>query len=65
MNPPPQRIALRKGEAAKSLGISDESFDRYVAPFIKVARLGALRLYPVGELQRWIETQASAPLEDS
>jgi len=40
------RIALRKLEAAQALGISDESFDRYVKPFVRVVRWNSLRLYP-------------------
>lgn len=58
------RLALRRGEAAAALGLSDESFDRYVRPHIRVCRLGALRLYPLVELQRFLDDQASSPLED-
>jgi hypothetical protein len=59
----PPRLALRKEEAATALGISDESFDRYVRPHVRVARWGSLRVYPVSELQRFVESEASAPLE--
>lgn len=58
------RLALRKEEAAAALGISDESFDRYVRPHVRVDRLGSLRLYPIAELERFLEEHASAPLED-
>jgi hypothetical protein len=59
----PPRVALRKLEAAKALGVSDETFDRYVKPHVRVVRLGSLRLYPVAELVRFAEQQAAAPLE--
>lgn len=49
------RLALRKGEAVAALGISDESFDRYVKPRVPVVRIGSRRLYPVSELQRFLE----------
>jgi hypothetical protein len=60
---PPPRLALRKTEAALALGVSDETFDRWVRPHIRVVRLNTIRLYPVAELQRWLDDQASAPLE--
>lgn len=56
------RLALRKLEAAAALGLSDESFDRYVKPQVRVVRRGSLRLYPVAELERWLAE--SAELED-
>ena len=60
--PPVPRLALRKGEADQTLGISDESFDAYVVPTIRVVRMGRVRLDPVRELGRWLEVQADTPL---
>lgn len=57
------RLALRKEEAARALGISDESFDRYVKPHVRVVRWGSLRVYPISELQRVLESEAALPLE--
>jgi hypothetical protein len=62
--PADARLALRREEAARALGVSDESFDRYVKPFVRVVRLGSLRLYPVPALQEFLEANASAPAED-
>ncbi|PZR70137.1 MAG: hypothetical protein DLM63_00065 [Solirubrobacterales bacterium] len=59
----PPRIALRKLEAAKALGVSDETFDKYVKPHVRCVRWGSLRLYPVSELVRFAEQQAAAPLD--
>ena len=64
VKPAPPRLALRKLEAAQALGISDESFDRYVKPQIRVVRMGGVRLYPIRELERFLESEASAPLDD-
>ena len=33
-------------------------------PHVAVVRRGALRLYPVAELERWLEQEAELPLED-
>ena len=60
-----QRLALRKGEAAAWLGISDEAFDKYVRPNARVVRLGSIRLYPIADLLAFLDRQASAPLENS
>lgn len=58
------RLALRKEEAARALGISDESFDRYVKPHVRVVRAGTLRLYPVPELERYLHESADLPLPE-
>jgi hypothetical protein len=52
-------IALPKETAATAVGLgSVDSFDRYVAPHVKCVRRGRLRLYPVTELQRWVDENA-------
>lgn len=58
------RLALRKQEAAAALGLSDESFDRYVRPHVRVVRAGTLRLYPVAELERHLAASAELPLPE-
>jgi len=62
MSPPV--LALRKEDAAKALGISDESFDRYVRPTLPVVRVGTLRLFPVEALQAWLREHAEAPVDE-
>ena len=56
-------LALRPETAAASLGISRDMFDAEVAPFVRCVRLGRLRVYPVTELQKWLDRQAALPLE--
>jgi hypothetical protein len=57
------RLSLNKQEAAVCLGLSVDSFERYVQPELRVIRRGRLRLFPVIELERWIAENAERPLE--
>ena len=59
---PVPRIVLTREEAAASLGMSLDSFERYVQPNIRMIREGRLRLVPVSELQRWAEQSATRTL---
>lgn len=62
--PAAPRLALRREEAAQSLGMSDESFDRYVRPHVPVLRCNGLLVWPVEGLREFLVREASAPLED-
>lgn len=57
------RLALRKEEAARALGISDETFDQYVKPHVPVVRLGRVRLYPVPGLRAYLAEHQAVPLD--
>jgi len=59
---PVPRTALTREEAAASLGLSLDSFERYVQPSIPMIRRGRLRLVPVAELGRWAEREAETTL---
>jgi excisionase family DNA binding protein len=59
---PVPRITLTRDEAAAALGMSLDSFERYVQPNIRIIREGKLRLVPVSELQRWAEQAATRTL---
>ena len=50
---PIPRLALTREEAAASLGIGLDSFERYVQPHVRMIRWGRLRLVPVAELERF------------
>jgi excisionase family DNA binding protein len=58
------RVALTRAEAASALGISVDSFERYVQPEIRHIRRGRLRLVPVRELERWLDSNAARVLEE-
>ena len=69
--PPPRlpdgevlRLALTRREAAEALGISVESFAKYVQPEVKVVRRGSLRLFPITDLERWLEENSSSIVDD-
>jgi hypothetical protein len=53
------RLMLTRAEAARSLGISLRHFQRHVQPHLSCIYSGQLRLYPITELERWIDQQAS------
>jgi hypothetical protein len=58
------RLALTRVEAAASLGISVDSFERFVQPEFRLIRRGRLRLVPVAELERWLDSNAARVLEE-
>lgn len=53
-----QRIAVTRGEAAEMLGVSVDYFDDHVALELRCVRRGRLKLYPVREVERWLEESA-------
>ena len=48
-----ERILYTRAEAATALGMSVDTFERNVQPFIKLVPCGALVLVPPEELRRW------------
>jgi len=57
------RLAVTRAEAARSLGVSINSFERHVQPELRIVRRGKLRLIPVREIERWLEENAEWTLE--
>jgi hypothetical protein len=55
---PVPRYTLTRREAAASLGISINHFERKVQPELKVVLSGQLILIPVAELERWVQRRA-------
>ena len=61
---PIPRLALTREEAAAAIGMSLDSFERYVQPTLRMVRCSArLRLVPVAELERWLEESAEQVLD--
>jgi hypothetical protein len=56
---PQPRLLLSKREAASSLGMSVRHFERHVQPDIRCVRSGQLTLYPLRDLERWAEDEAT------
>ena len=51
-------IALSREEAAASMSMSLDSWERHVQPHVRMIRLGRMRLVAVAELARWAEENA-------
>jgi hypothetical protein len=58
------KLALTRPEAAAAIGVSLDSFERYVQPELRLIRRGRLRLIPVVELERWLDRNAARVLEE-
>jgi hypothetical protein len=54
----PPRLALRTGEAAIALGVSDDFFAAEIAPHVPCVRRGRLKLYSVRALEHWLDENA-------
>jgi hypothetical protein len=55
-------LALRREQAAAALGVSVDFFDAHVRPEVRAVRRGRLTLYPLAELQRWLDDNADGVL---
>ena len=53
------RLLLKRGEAARSLGMSLRHFQRHVQPHIPCVYSGQLRQYRPEDLRSWAERSAS------
>jgi excisionase family DNA binding protein len=58
----PRRLALSKVEAAEALGVSVDYLEGHVMHELRVVRRGRRRLIPVGELERWLDENATRAL---
>jgi excisionase family DNA binding protein len=58
------RLALTRAEAAAAIGVSLDSFERYVQGELRMVRRGRLRLVPVVEVERWLEREAALTLDE-
>ena len=60
-----ERILYTREEAATALGMSVDTFERRVQPFIKVVPCGALVQVPPEELRRWVRGHARVTLRET
>jgi excisionase family DNA binding protein len=60
---PVPRYTLTRREAAASLGVSINHFERKVQPELRVVLSGQLVLIPVAELERWVQSHAHRLVE--
>jgi excisionase family DNA binding protein len=57
-----RKMALSIEEAAATLSLSRDTFERHVVPQLRVVRVGRRLLVPVRELEQWLELEAAEPL---
>jgi hypothetical protein len=57
LKPRVPQLALNQERAAEALDMSVDSFTRHVKPHIACVFAGSRRLYPVSELQRWLDRE--------
>jgi excisionase family DNA binding protein len=55
------RVTMTRAEAAFSLGVSLDTFERHVQPHLRLVRAGRLLLVRRGELERWARESEAAP----
>ena len=58
------RLAFRVGEAAQVIGVSDDFFSEHIAGELRCVRRGRLKLYPLRELERWLNENAMYVVEE-
>jgi len=58
------RIGLTRAEAAEALGVGLTTFKQQVQPHLKVWRVGKLRVFPVAELERWLDENSERVMDD-
>ena len=56
-------LALRRAEAAAACGVSVETFDAQIRPFVPVRRLGSVSVYPVLGLVEFLN-RATSVIDD-
>lgn len=52
------RLALNRTDSAAALGVSVDFFDEHVAHELRCVRRGRRRLYPIREIERWLDETA-------
>jgi hypothetical protein len=57
-------LALRRAEAAAALGLSVETFDAHVRPYVPAVRAGSVTVYEVRGLRDWLTEHASTIADD-
>lgn len=62
-NGPVPRLALRPGECAIALGVSEDHFRAHISPELAWVRRGRVRVVALSELQRFLDDSAERAVE--
>jgi hypothetical protein len=57
------RLALSIGEACEALGVGWDFWSAHVAGDVRIVRVGAKKMVPVVELERWLADHAEKALD--
>jgi hypothetical protein len=57
------RLALSVGEACESLGCGWDFWSAHIAPEVRIVRVGAKKMVPVVEIERWLADHAEKALD--
>lgn len=60
---PIPRLLLTRAEAAASLSMSIDHFERHIQPTVKLVIIGSKRYVSVSDLQEWIASRGAIALE--
>jgi len=55
-------LAVQHKDAPDVLGMGKTSFEKYVGPEVRCVRRGKMRVYPVRDLEGWLQRNAERPL---
>jgi hypothetical protein len=64
-NPNLRLLALPREEAAAEVGMHVKTFDKKVRPELRAIRDGKTLLFPVAELERWLDENAEKVLTEA
>lgn len=59
--PGEKRLLLKRQDAAESLGMSVDTFERQVQPYLHTVRAGQLVLISPEELEKWVRGRTLPP----
>jgi hypothetical protein len=57
--PPQHQVLLSKKQAAAALAVSVSHFERHVQPSLPLVRSGQLTLYPIRDLEQWVDDRTT------
>lgn len=60
---PVPRLALNVKDACAAVGVSWDVWREHIEPDVRLVRIGARKLVPVSELERWLAEHAETMLE--
>lgn len=57
------KLALIQKDAAAALDVSVDFFGEHIAPELRCVHRGRRRLYPMSEIQRWLDAESDRAID--